>query len=130
MPPKLQCLSTGKKSIILPIVYMFFIFVLSSIPAQEGKLAGDSFTRRVIQNLLHIPLFGLLAFLWMRAFNKNNLLVKKALIYSLIITVLYAAFDELHQYFVPGRYATLGDFLFNTVGCAGGIFVYTLKWHL
>ena len=119
----------SKKAIILPILYMIFIFILSSIPI-EDKIAGHSFIREAMQNLLHIPLFGLLAFLWMRAFNKNNLLFKKALICSLIITVLYATFDELHQYFVPGRYATLGDLLLNTVGCAGGVFVYTLKWHL
>lgn len=114
----------NKRSIVLPILYMALIFVLSSIPMKEDELTEYTLARQMFQNLLHIPLFGFLAFLWMRVFVKNKLQFKKALIYALLITVLYAAFDEFHQYFVPGRYATFSDFFLNVIGCLGGLFAY------
>jgi VanZ family protein len=39
---------------------------------------------------------------------------------------LYAASDELHQLFVPGRSGELGDVLLDSLGVAAG--VYVLKW--
>ena len=114
------------KYMIFPALYMVFIFVLSSIPGQRDKLAGDTFIRQAIQNFLHIPLFGVLAFLWMRAFIKNRIEFKKAVTYTLIITLSYAALDEFHQSFVPGRYTSFADFILDTIGCIGGLSVYRL----
>ncbi len=45
---------------------------------------------------------------------------------SLFVAVL-AAFDELHQYFVPGRYASVWDVLLDTFGCVIACFVLYLK---
>jgi VanZ family protein len=117
----------NKKSIIIPILYMALIFLLSSIPCdEENKLGGLIYIKPTIQNILHIPLFGLLAFLWMKAFNDKQLELKKAITYTLIITIFYSAFDEFYQDFIPGRYASLGDFFFNIAGCLGGVVGYRL----
>lgn len=48
-------------SVVIPIMYMLFIFFLSSIPADNNKLGVITLTPS-IQNVLHIPLFGILAF--------------------------------------------------------------------
>ncbi|MFW6283145.1 MAG: VanZ family protein [Minisyncoccales bacterium] len=32
------------------------------------------------------------------------------------ISLIYAALDEIHQYFVPGRFATFNDFLIDSAG--------------
>ena len=74
----------NRKAVIAPIAYMALIFVLSSIP-ETGKA---SLARQIIQNLLHIPLFGLLAFLWMRSFSYNKIEGKKAIIYILIMILI------------------------------------------
>lgn len=124
---KLQSSLIAKWTVILPIVYMGFIFILSSILLQENNQAGHSLIRQMMQNLLHIPLFGLLAFLWMKAFENCKFRLKRAFIYSIIITSCYAAFDELHQFFITGRYATFVDFLLNIIGCVGGLVVYALN---
>ena len=100
---------------------MGLIFVLSSIPGQAFE---PIFISSIITNLLHIPLFGLLAFLWMKAFDNKDVRLNKALIYTMIITIIYAAFDEFHQSFVPGREASLGDFIFDALGCIGALFIY------
>jgi VanZ family protein len=35
---------------------------------------------------------------------------------TVIISVLYAASDELHQLFVPGRMCDLNDFIVDSIG--------------
>ena len=108
----------------IPILYMLFIFALSSIPGQAFE---PIFINSIIANMAHIPLFGLLAFLWMKAFDNKKVRFNKAIIYTIIITIVYAAFDEFHQSFVPGREASLGDFAMDTLGCIAAIYLYRRK---
>ena len=42
---------------------------------------------------------------------------------SLVVTSLYAFTDELHQYFVPGRNATVMDWLFDTFGALAVLWI-------
>jgi VanZ family protein len=46
---------------------------------------------------------------------------------AMLLTVLYGATDEFHQAFVPGRYATIGDVLADSIGallgCLGASFI-------
>ena len=47
----------------------------------------------------------------------------------LIQLVLSGAFDELHQYFVPGRYASIKDVVIDTIGGMAGICIILLvRW--
>ncbi len=48
--------------------------------------------------------------------SAHNFNFKKALIISLILTVLYAFSDEAHQYFVPERQARLFDVGVDSLG--------------
>ena len=43
---------------------------------------------------------------------------------SLLFGVFYAATDEVHQYFVPGRSARLFDVGLDTIGVLTGIYIY------
>jgi len=43
-----------------------------------------------------------------------------------LFCILYAALDEVHQYFVPGRQASLRDLACDAVGIAIGMWAYTL----
>jgi len=42
---------------------------------------------------------------------------------ALLVSSLYAASDELHQYYVPGRYGTPSDVLIDSCGAITGILV-------
>ena len=112
-----------------PLLLMGAIFILSSIP---GKLADDHALKFVteldpqLQNLLHIPVFGLLQWLWLRAFAKTEKTGGRALLACGGITAAYGVFDECHQLFVPGRYASLTDVLLNLVGVAAGTLAF--RW--
>lgn len=52
---------------------------------------------------------------------------------SACVAILYACSDELHQYFVPGRSAQLGDVLIDSAGAIVGVLIYyfmstKIKW--
>jgi VanZ family protein len=105
---------------------MGLMFVLSSIP-MDGESEHFEFVMRLtptVQNLLHIPLFGLLAYLWLNALTKNGCPAKKKLIITIIITLGYGLLDEFHQTFVPGRYGSLIDILLNLGGILMGILFF------
>ena len=42
---------------------------------------------------------------------------------SLIVGVLYASSDEIHQYFVPGRSARVFDVMIDSAGVCLGIWI-------
>lgn len=80
----------------------------------------------VIRKLAHFTeymLVGLLSYgiavLWMEKQLTCFLLVLLQLIVS-------GAFDEIHQYFVPGRYASVIDVVIDTAGGIAGIILLTI----
>lgn len=108
---------------------MLLIFIESSIP-MDDSLDNIKFLTSLdpaLQNLLHIPLYGTLAFLWCRSFEKSSFGIKKMVLTSFFITVLYGCFDELHQTFVPGRYGGLLDIYLNITGAICGIFLFYIS---
>jgi len=112
-----------------PLLLMGAIFILSSIP---GKM-NDGHALKVLteldpqlQNLLHIPVFGLLQWLWLRASAKAGKSGGRTVLACIGITAGYGLFDEFHQLFVPGRYASLTDVLLNLMGVAAGTIAF--KW--
>lgn len=110
----------GKKAVILPFSYMAIIFVLSAIPGDEHNANFGIITRLrpEIQNLLHLPMYGALAVLWFLALRNFKLTYHGSLLAAVFISISYGFCDELHQYFVPGRYMSLLDVGFNLVGVA------------
>jgi glycopeptide antibiotics resistance protein len=109
-----------------PLLLMGVIFILSSIPGKidNGTLRFVTELDPQLQNLLHIPMYGLLQWLWLRAFAKAGKSGGGTVLASIGITTAYGLFDEFHQLFVPGRYASLTDVLLNLVGVAAGTLVF------
>ena len=107
--------------LLLTVSYMAGIYWLSSIPGnidpeQTGIYWIISWTPPALQNLLHIPLFGILAWLWYRTLDALNIGHRAALTTAFILGAAFGVFDEWHQLHVPGRYASLTDIALN---CAG-----------
>jgi len=77
-----------------------------------------------MDKLVHAGEFGLLAFLVFRAmlwpqfkgFQRHQLV--NAIISVMILASIYAAIDEIHQMYVPGRAAGFGDLLADISGAA------------
>ena len=105
-----------------PVALMAAIFLLSSFPgvsrSNQPWLVID--LNPTVQNALHIPLFGLLQWLWLRALTRPGRALLVAIVLAALITIGYGCLDEFHQSFVPGRYASLQDILLDTFGVGAG----------
>jgi VanZ family protein len=98
---------------------MVLIFITSSIPGNspfaESKVIV-MILRPAVQNFLHIPLFGILALLWLITFRRKMYEERLCFRMTTIISVGYGCLDEVHQYFIPGRYMSLTDVSLNIIG--------------
>ena len=86
-------------------VAMLTIFVASSF-------SGDDLPEialRLSDKLIHFIVFGVLSVMIYRSFEqaKNLLIRMHAYKLSILLAMLYGVLDEVHQYFVPGRDASL-----------------------
>lgn len=130
--------------LLLPLGLMALIFVMSSEPS-FGET--DYFVTRIAAGLLpawllpvapwldqylshvvHIGEYGLLALLWANALHRFPGLHARAALLAWTITVLYGVTDEWHQSFVPGRSATLDDWLKDIVGATLALLIWT-RWR-
>jgi VanZ family protein len=106
----------------LPLIaYACLIFALSSISYLHQPLPRLTWGDKVA-HLIEFSIFGLL--LW-RSGSRWGIKLSKLSILLLIILigVVFAASDELHQYFVPGRDCHILDWTADTVGLAAGAII-------
>lgn len=104
-----------------PLLWMGLIFWWSSIPNLElqGELAPWDL---VLRKLAHIIEYAILAILVYRSLNYRrwHLMVGG----TFIVSLLYAVFDEIHQYLVPTRDGKVTDVLIDTIGIILGLWFY------
>lgn len=117
--------------VLLPLAYTAAIFVLSSIPDTETPAnALESALRWAspeLQNLLHIPLFGGLAWCWHWGLQSWVKPERWRLGAALTLTLAYAVLDEIHQLGVPGRFGSLTDVALNAVGAVVALAVMAAR---
>ena len=115
---------------IWPILLMVLIFIESSIPMDGGpdNIVFLTNLNPEIQNLLHIPLYGVLSFLWLRFFCASGKVTKKLVFYSLMLAIFYGCLDEFHQSFVRGRCGGLLDIYLDIVGAIFGTVLFLKPW--
>jgi VanZ family protein len=103
------------------IAYLAFIFFLSSRSQVPWAEPYPDY-------ILHACEYGLLAMLVARALNGGLLrpLSNGRLSLALILSVAYAASDELHQHFVAGRTADVRDLLADAAGAL--LALLALQW--
>ena len=91
---------------LYPAIVMVIIFVFSSIP---GAVLNDNGLGR---NDLHISGHSIMFFLLCFSYYKATKDIGKSIIFS----VLYGLFDELHQLYTPLRSASMFDLYTDTIG--------------
>ena len=96
------------------ILYMAFIFMMSSRPAPEEVKWLPIIAKL---KLVHIIEYGILYLLFYWPLRKTTTFDKtEAFMMAFMLTITYGLTDELHQVFVIGRTASLADALANGVG--------------
>ena len=103
--------SENTSSIIVPIIK----FIVHSISDERAD-----FIHALIRKLGHITEYFILGGLVLRAFCSGTIsaLTGKQILYALLLVVLYASSDEVHQSFVATRTASIIDVVIDTVGGA------------
>ena len=101
---------------------MLIIFIQSSI----GSLKLPDIKFDFMDKIVHFIIFGILGILTARGLKRSsvNFLERNYLILTILICVLYAASDEIHQYYVPGRHASWGDWIADALGIFIMVFIY------
>lgn len=135
---------------ILIITWMIIIFMFSNQPADESTKLSDGFISTTIGNFYKIfdndvteekltqikekyttpvrktahftiyLILGTLTILLLKEYDMEN---RKRIILAILICLLYATSDEIHQLFIPGRSGELKDVLIDTSGSALGILI-------
>ncbi|KGM94526.1 VanZ family protein [Clostridium novyi A str. 4552] len=130
------------------IMWMGLIFKFSSQPAvQSSKLSGKvtnvnvkaiekvkpntkfnivEFHHMVRKNA-HFFIYLVLGILTLNALRKSEVKGYKGIIFALLICVIYAISDEIHQTFVPGRTGMVKDVFIDIAGATVGILGYIIK---
>ena len=105
----------------LPVlVYCLILFIQSSFPATEHIPEFD-----FSDKLLHAVVYAVLGMLLYRALHAMHKRPSTAslVVLSILMTALYGASDEIHQYFVPSRNAEFLDFAADAAGGIIGVMV-------
>lgn len=101
---------------LLPIAYMIFVFILSSLPSNAVVELPDSTIDAFIKESLHLVEFAILYGLLVLAVFTSGRFPFKWNVACAVIAILYGLSDEIHQSFVPYRSATLIDFVKDMIG--------------
>ncbi|MBK9468316.1 MAG: VanZ family protein, partial [Gammaproteobacteria bacterium] len=109
------------------------IFALSSIPdttaPETGLERALHWASPELQNLLHIPLFGGLAWCWHWGLQPWLRSKSWRLCAALAVTLAYSVLDEVHQLGVPGRFGSLTDVALNAIGAVLALAVVAARRH-
>jgi VanZ family protein len=118
----------SKPHVALPILIMAMLYWLSSLPGTP--LSDDPAVYAVfywvspsVQNALHVPAYAALAGAWRWALGAWLRVPVVRAIGACVIASAYGVFDEWHQSFVPGRYASLADVILDVAGAVVGIWL-------
>ncbi|MDL1968860.1 MAG: VanZ family protein [Deltaproteobacteria bacterium] len=105
------------------IIYCLLIFILSSYPS-PGNIPNLPY----LDKLIHFAVYAILGVLFFMAFRtqrfKEN--ITMVIMLSILSSSLYGMSDEVHQYFVPHRNASIMDFLADVTGSICGVYIFKL----
>lgn len=145
---------------ILVGVWMIFIFVLSNMNSAASGSKSQNIVKKTVdvtttvgsnvgvvkkpseekiekistdlnpifRKFSHAFVYLILAILVANALNVSK--VKKVFIFTILICILYAASDEIHQLYIPGRSGEVRDVMIDTFGALIGYSFYKLMFIL
>ena len=131
---------------LLVMVWMSLIFYLSAQVAEESSNLSEGITDRIVEAIdrlvgvdlglnfdvanhiirknAHFFIYLVLGVLVLNALISSGLKGSRAMVFALMISIVYAISDEVHQLFVPGRGGQFKDVVIDSSGSALGIFIF------
>lgn len=129
----------NKPSTVLVAIWMIIIFIMSSFNSVESsnqsnfivdiianifKIENIELLSFIIRKIAHYTEYLILGFLTINMLNKND--ISKKYLISILICLIYAISDEIHQFIIPGRACQIKDILIDSIGSITGIYLYKL----
>ena len=121
-------------NLLLVIIWMALIFMMSSFNSNESSNQSN-FIVDILSNIFNINNIGLLSFIVRKLAHFTEYLILGIFVYNavnsynkkvyiaIIICIIYAISDEVHQLFVPGRSCQILDITIDSIGSIIGIFM-------
>lgn len=127
------------------IIWMAIIFYLSHQPATTSSEISSGITKVIINTIetitpdqdfnvgafhhyvrknAHFFAYLVLGILVLNALRRSNMIGYRGVLTALLIAVLYAISDEVHQLFIAGRSGEARDVLIDSAGASIGIVVW------
>ena len=141
--------------IILLIATFVRIFCFSSQDGEESSAVSRKVTTAVTQNvkkiqdmdskqreltldkiehfirkIAHFSIFTLVGILMMALMSTYDISKSKQILVSILVGIIYATSDEIHQYFIPGRSAMVTDVLIDTAGVCLGVSIVLMSLQI
>lgn len=109
------------------IVWAVIIFTASSMPLPPRPPVFPHFDK-----VCHFIEYAVLGFLLLRALDSTDVNPKgfNLRMMAVLLAIIYGISDELHQYFVPGRFVELGDILSDGFGAYIGQLFFRIKRNI
>lgn len=132
---------------LLVILWMGTIFYLSHQPAGASSELSSGITQlfiTIIETIIpmiqmdseswhflirksaHFIAYFLLGTFIIHALFVSGMHVYKSGILAILISLLYAISDEIHQLYIPGRSGEIRDVVIDTLGAGSGILLFVL----
>ena len=110
------------------IAWLTAIFIQSSM----SHLAAPDLGFDMQDKFFHVIEYAILGYLLRRAllFQNNNFIRNNAGWLTIVFGALYAISDEIHQSFVPGRFAGADDVIADVIGVSLVVLIYFLIGHI
>ena len=130
----INSLTKKRFNLILVIIWMTFIFAMSSFNSTESS-SQSNFIVDIVSKILNIDNIELLSLIIRKLAHFTEYFILGLFVYNLIygynkkkyvaliICILYAMSDEIHQLFVPGRSCQMLDVCIDSIGSMLGIYL-------
>lgn len=93
---------------------------------EETKIQTIEQLEGIVRKLAHFSIYTVVGILLMGLVSTYNIEEMKRIYISIIIGIIYATSDEIHQFFVPDRAAKFTDVMIDTMGVALGALLVLL----
>jgi len=116
-----------RATLLVPVGYAVLLATLSLLPSGSGRFRGwDAGIPSDLQNLLHVPAYGLLVVLTLAAWSRSPRVSMSAAAVAFLLSLGFGAALECAQAAIPGRTGSIGDLLLNVAGALGGAAAYVV----
>lgn len=96
----------------ITIIVAIAIFIISSLTFEDNIYFAGNNLNSTLYHFLSFFLLGFFLLMSILGRTKNYQLF----FIGIILALIYGALDELHQFFVPGRFCSFTDFFTNSSG--------------